>query len=365
MASNGDDPLLRIPHIINAEVFWRDNQKWLEQRGYMLRPRYRPEWIPSFTVDDDVYDYEDGAQIINPDVLDATHIATNELVMLKRISQQTHPYEVEITTYFTKESLRSDPRNHCVPLLEVLEVPNDPTIKIIVLPLLRKYNDPRFKTVGEALEFFRQAFEGLYFMHLCRVAHRDCGRQNIMMDPKPLFPKMYHPRYTNYSRDFKGVAKYYNRTSMPVQYYLIDFGLSRRYDPENISPREEPIIGGDKSVPEFKNWTEAMDPFPTDVYYIGNVIRVDFLRIYRNLEFMKPLIHDMVQDDPSKRPTMEEVVNRFSETYHNLPKSILRSRLAGRRESNHPILFIQRHVRHYIRTVIHILLGRNPMPTPS
>ncbi|KAL4242378.1 hypothetical protein ABKN59_011983 [Abortiporus biennis] len=159
MASNGDDPLLRIPHIINAEVFWRDNQKWLEQRGYMLRPRYRPEWIPSFTVDDDVYDYEDGAQIINPDVLDATHIATNELVMLKRISQKTHPYEVEITSYFTKEPLRSDPQNHCVPLLEVLEVPNDSTIKIIVLPLLRKYNDPRFKTVGEALEFFRQAFE--------------------------------------------------------------------------------------------------------------------------------------------------------------------------------------------------------------
>ncbi|KAL4243620.1 hypothetical protein ABKN59_011684 [Abortiporus biennis] len=271
--------------------------EWLEEQGYMLRSRYRPEWIPSYTEDDDPYDFEDGGLLMHPSTLDATRIATNELVMLKRVLQQ--------------------------------------------------------------------AFEGLYFMHLCHVAHRDCGRQNIMMDPKPLFPKMYHPRYTNYSRDFKGVAKYYNRTSMPVQYYLIDFGLSRRYDPENISPREEPIIGGDKSVPEFKNWTEAMDPFPTDVYYIGNVIRVDFLRIYRNLEFMKPLIHDMVQDDPSKRPTMEEVVNRFSETYHNLPKSILRSRLAGRRESNHPILFIQRHVRHYIRTVIHILLGRNPMPTPS
>ena len=31
------------------EVRWRDKQQFLERRGYMLRPRYRPGWIPSWT----------------------------------------------------------------------------------------------------------------------------------------------------------------------------------------------------------------------------------------------------------------------------------------------------------------------------
>jgi hypothetical protein len=33
------------------EVRWRDRQVFLQSRGYILRPRYRPGWIPSWTVD--------------------------------------------------------------------------------------------------------------------------------------------------------------------------------------------------------------------------------------------------------------------------------------------------------------------------
>jgi hypothetical protein len=31
-----------------TEVWWRDHQKWFEDSGYMLRPRYRPDWKPSW-----------------------------------------------------------------------------------------------------------------------------------------------------------------------------------------------------------------------------------------------------------------------------------------------------------------------------
>lgn len=31
-----------------GETWWRDHQKWLEEQGYMLRPRYRPGWTPSW-----------------------------------------------------------------------------------------------------------------------------------------------------------------------------------------------------------------------------------------------------------------------------------------------------------------------------
>lgn len=37
--------------LMDFEIFWRDHQMWLEEKGYMLRPRYRPEWAPSANED--------------------------------------------------------------------------------------------------------------------------------------------------------------------------------------------------------------------------------------------------------------------------------------------------------------------------
>ena len=28
--------------------YWRNNYEWLRDRGYQLRPRYSPDWIPSW-----------------------------------------------------------------------------------------------------------------------------------------------------------------------------------------------------------------------------------------------------------------------------------------------------------------------------
>lgn len=91
--------------------------------------------------------------------MDATRISDNTVVSLKRIKRDIHPHEVEIALYFSTEPLASHPRNHCVPIYEVLDVPDDENEVIIVMPFLREYNDPRFKSVGEAVEFFRQIFE--------------------------------------------------------------------------------------------------------------------------------------------------------------------------------------------------------------
>lgn len=95
--------------------------------------------------------------------MDATRISTGELVMLKRISKTDHPTEIPITRFFASEPMASHPRNHGVPLLDVLELPEDPDIAILVLPLLRPFSNPEMETVGEATEFFRQLFEvGLF-----------------------------------------------------------------------------------------------------------------------------------------------------------------------------------------------------------
>ena len=38
------DPVKLLP----GELFWRDHQPWLEERGYKLRPRFQPGWVASW-----------------------------------------------------------------------------------------------------------------------------------------------------------------------------------------------------------------------------------------------------------------------------------------------------------------------------
>jgi len=96
-----------------------------------------------------------------PTLLDATRIADGRYVFLKVIKKSVHPYEADIGLFFSSETLASDPRNHCVPIYEVLQLPDDDDKIILVMPLLREYYNPRFDTVGEVVEFFRQVFEVL------------------------------------------------------------------------------------------------------------------------------------------------------------------------------------------------------------
>lgn len=96
-----------------------------------------------------------------------------------------------------------------------------------------------------------------------------------------MFPDMFHPRSIYRSRDWKGLAKYYSRTARPTKYYIIDFGLSLKFDPEAGPPLAYYPIQGDTTVPEFRDPSglRDRDPFPTDIYYIGNMIREDFLQV--------------------------------------------------------------------------------------
>ena len=91
--------------------------------------------------------------------MDATRISTGEMVAMKRVSMSKHPYEREIAEYFSTGPIAKDPRNHCVPIYEVLQAPDRPNENILVMPLLRRLNDPSFKTVGEVVDFMTQVFE--------------------------------------------------------------------------------------------------------------------------------------------------------------------------------------------------------------
>ena len=92
-------------------------------------------------------------------VLDATRIADGQFVYLKCVSKSVHPYEADIGLFFSSDEMISDPRNHSVPLYDILQVPDDEDKIILVMPFLRTFYDPPFDTVGEAVEFLQQVLE--------------------------------------------------------------------------------------------------------------------------------------------------------------------------------------------------------------
>ncbi|KAF9501837.1 hypothetical protein BDN71DRAFT_1406986 [Pleurotus eryngii] len=355
--------------LADSEIFWRDHYHWLLERGYQLRSRYEPNWTPSWKgTKKEWFECSDGLMPSHSSVLDAQRTSDGELLMLKRMEKSVYPQEIEIGQMFSAAPLANDPRNHCVPIYEVLQVPKDEDLFILVMPLLKEHDNPRFDTIGEAVEFFRQIFEGLQFMHKHNVAHRDVTYFNIMMDARPLYQERYHPFRQRHKLDLNGHPKHLTRTLIPVQYYLTDFGLSRKYNPEDCPPMEDIIAGGDKSVPEFMS-VDACDPFPVDVYTLGNLIKDNFTHGHKfasarqGFNFMEPLVADMTQTDPSKRPTMDEAMERFEEIRQGLSSWKLRSRVVKKNDSYVAGFF--RGVGHWWRRVGFVIKRVPPLPTPT
>ncbi|KAJ6625419.1 hypothetical protein B0H10DRAFT_2003421 [Mycena sp. CBHHK59/15] len=268
-----------------TDLFWYDHRDWLKEQGYLLRARYQAGWVPSWTGGTlGAYGSEDGQYYIYPGVMDATVSSDGSFVMMKKVKSPSA--ELDIAVWFSAEPRRSDPANHCVPIYSVLSDPNELTGQLLLCPCFGDSTSPA-STRSEklhrhaalkALVDVGHVFQGLQFMHKNNVAHR-CVL-NIMMDGSSLYPIPFHPIKQHLKRDFSGKAPHLTRTQRPVKYYLTDFGLSRQYKLEERPPLEPIIWAGDKSAPEYQV-CDACDPFPTDIYHLGNLIRREFLKWMR------------------------------------------------------------------------------------
>lgn len=99
------------------------------------------------------------------------------------------------------------------------------------------------------------------------------------MDATVMYPRPWHPVAQNMRRDWKGRAHHYSRSQSPPKYYWIDYGHSLRYD--ELPVLQLPKGGGDRSVPEHQgdNYNIPSDPFATDIYYLGNLIKMYFFEV--------------------------------------------------------------------------------------
>jgi hypothetical protein len=100
--------------------------------------------------------------------------------MLKQVKKADHPLEARIHRFLCSpdSELSMDPKNHCVPLLAVLDPPDQPDYLIFVMKLLRAYDEPDFDTVGEVVDFFQQIFEVG-----ASVPCRDASRVDLLPGP--------------------------------------------------------------------------------------------------------------------------------------------------------------------------------------
>ena len=96
--------------------------------------------------------------------MDATRRRDGKHVMFKKIYPEEGPHELIITQLFSSRELARHPRNHCVPLLDIVENSQNGQ-KLMVMPLLRPFNDPHLQTFGEFVAFFTQICEVRFFQH--------------------------------------------------------------------------------------------------------------------------------------------------------------------------------------------------------
>ncbi|KAJ7512956.1 kinase-like domain-containing protein [Mycena galericulata] len=280
------------------EEFWVDSQPFLLAQGYQLRPRYQPDWVPSWTVKKNFYrEYEDKLSVHKKRVLDATRIHDGKKVILKRL--ETDGDEIAIVKYL--DSVRTDPRNRTIPILDIFAMPNSPW-SFLVMPYCRRFDYPPFHCRNEFFEAMSQFLEGLQFMHEHNIVHFDIAPQNMMMDESRVIPKGSHFSNPRTHTGFHNLFSWNNRCTVgPVDYYYIDFGLSLYFPDGKDDALYLATLRTFPTIPELSQ-TVPYNPFPVDIFQLGLTMH-QLIDTFPDLEDFRPVADDMTAQDPKARPT--------------------------------------------------------------
>ncbi|KDR79995.1 hypothetical protein GALMADRAFT_1174063 [Galerina marginata CBS 339.88] len=243
-----------------------------------------------------------------PRVLDAVRVSDGAKVVLKKVNIHQ---DIPILEFLNSPELLLDPRNNTVPILDLIPLPNDGNFALIVMPMLRHFDSHiiPFRHVSEVVEALEQFIQGLAFLHEHQIAHRDICYFNLMMDSTKVIPSGFHFARQYVQDDFKTQIIYHDRRSVgPVKYYSIDYETARHFFP---GEKCTGVMGQNRNVPEMSE-TVPYDPFKLDVYQLGAIIP-RFIENYEGLEFLKPLGDAMTDQDPEKRLTAAESIQKFQE----------------------------------------------------
>jgi len=164
-------------------------------------------------------------------------------------------------------------------------------------------------------------------MHHHNVAHRDCAHLNIMLDASDMYPEGFHPIHQDLDKAWNNHARYRERHQVQnVKYYFIDFGLSSHFADPN---QHRLVLGEDcqeRDVPELSR-VSPYDPFPVDIFILGNLYSKYFTKGLPTLYFLRPLAEAMTSKDPADRPTIGEALEKFEKIIEELSEEDVRKEI--------------------------------------
>ncbi|KAJ6463415.1 kinase-like domain-containing protein, partial [Mycena sanguinolenta] len=294
------------PTLFKRERFWVSMQPFLLAQGYQLRPRYHPDWIPSCATGTGLFqrfDREDRAAV---SVLDAIRICDGKKVVLKRVEPNSQ--EIVFMKYLNRPSIREDPRNRTIPLLDILGPAPNTSWSFLVMPYCREFTYPPFHCRGEFVEAMTQFLEGLQFMHEHNIVHFDIAPQNMVMDESRVIPRGSHfalPHTHMGAHD--QLFSWKNRCTVgPVAYHYIDFGLSLYYQDGKNTAQWTGTLRTFRNIPEL-SLTVPYNPFMVDICQLGLTIE-KLVNSYPDLEDFRPVADAMTARNPMDRPSSEDAL---------------------------------------------------------
>ncbi|KZT09443.1 uncharacterized protein LAESUDRAFT_741744 [Laetiporus sulphureus 93-53] len=210
-------------------------------------------------------------------------------VVIKAV--HTHSREYDIVRYLSTPPVRDHPMNHCIPVLNIIDVPED-RIAFIVMEEWSPHlvTDPPY-ILRSFLGTLRQHLEHITFMHAHHIAHLDISLRNMLTDN--------HTRYA-----------------------CIDFETSRRFDKAS-SPRVFRHHAAE-TPPEVET-SDWCDPYKIDVYASGILMLRAANLTGHNIPELSHILRPMLAVDPESRPTIAEALI----TFNGLMRTIEDSQLDG------------------------------------
>ncbi|KAJ7916598.1 kinase-like domain-containing protein [Mycena leptocephala] len=207
-----------------------------------------------------------------------TRTCDGKKIVVKAVHLRSREWAV--IRFLSTPPLRDDPMNHCIPVLDLIEVDEENLGFIVMEQWSSQLIDDE---VPCCLRLFiaalRQCVEHVVFMHEHRVAHLDISLRNLLTD--------------------------YNG-----HYRYIDFELSRRFD--GVGSIRIPSFRTAEVPPECeRSGGDCPDPFKVDVWALAVLIlRACKLAGYCVAELVR-LTRPMLSEDPDDRPSMQEVLCAF------------------------------------------------------
>jgi len=240
-------------------------------------------------------------------------LADNHPIVIKAVHRRSR--ELDVITALSTPPLKDHPMNHCIPVLDIINVPPDfpntlphavfqHQLSFIVMEEWSSEfippNQPH--TLQSFLNSLRHCIQHITFMHNHCFSHLDIGLRNVLTD--------YAGRYA-----------------------YIDYEMSRRF----CQPPVEVEEGGDPRLsvmiyqpraaeppPEVEKG-HSTSPYAMDVWALGVLILKAGISAGYDVPELRWLIEGMLEPQWERRPSAKVALRRFEEAISKIPEERLQS----------------------------------------